>query len=268
MAKSALDEAIKSAPKDEPEGEVDVASVLERADVQAAVNAVVARAVAAATADIMAKLEEVRASQASAPAATAPAAETVSADTKFAETLARSIVLGMAQMTDQGVGKKPRLDPAVIEERDQARAQLENLLIQYRASETPLQYELRSAVYLDEILVQPTYKGNDGRMHKTRISWDQAPNEAMRPVNPEARMVYMAFMRSIGGATVEKLWAEKSGKRSLNVPHMDEQRETAAVGRPRGDRGGSLNVLTNRGDDELVETNVLGTLARPARQLA
>lgn len=175
--------------------------------------------------------------------------------------LARTLAMEIARISDQGTNRK-RIAPEVLIAREEARVRMEGLLIEAHASGLVPEYELKQAVYLDEMLVAPVFVDRNHVQRATRIAWPQVPSEAMRPVNEVARAIFQQFLLSIGGAT--QMVGKEHDKSALKVLHMDQQRKTPQVG---GSSRGDLKVLGRHQDGEIVETNVLGTVAAPARQI-
>lgn len=237
---------------------VDVGTVLQMPEIQSAI----ASAVAEATARIIADIETKRAAMGTSAASSG----------QSDSSLARTLAVELANLADQGSHRK-RIDPAILESRREARDRMTGFIIDARAANEIPEYELKRAVYLDEILVAPTYVGNDRRQRRTRIEWPGIPNEAMLPKNVVAERIFAAFMDSIGGLSpfvnkkseieVEREAVRKGG--GLNVMHKPALYEAPPVGKPRG---GEMRILGRSQPGEIVETNVLGTLAAPARQLA
>jgi hypothetical protein len=194
------------------------------------------------------------------------AAPAVSGDHAFADALAMSI----AQLTDQGVGRR-HVAPEVLKSRAEARALMVQRIVEARASDQVPLYRLKHAVYLDEVLVDPVFIDSEKVQRPTEIGWPGVPNEAMQPANEAARGIFQAFTDSIG---------------SVPANHQQPEREVKVIGglvvqgrpipRPgvntdpgnglSGDGGLTVPHLGRGG--RYKETNVLGTLAAPARQTA
>lgn len=228
-------------------------------------KALMQAAVEAATARIVAELEAKRSASDKARAEAMPDPENAPSDaTSLA--FARHLAAQIAELADQGNGKKSRVAPAVLEKRRLARERMEDLLVEAFSTGNTPQYGLKAAQYLDEVLVQPTYIDGNHRRMQTKIGWDKVPNEGMVPMNPVAADIFAAFMESIGGESPIAPKRSEAGS-SLKVLHEGNGgREPAAVG--AGRRRGGLEILGRGVEGEIVETNVLGTVANPARQMA
>lgn len=220
------------------------------------VQAMIADAVTKATEDLVAKLAAKRAEQGT-------------EDGGGDRTLARQIALAIGEVADQGTNRK-RVPPQVLEARRQAREKMTGIILDYQAQDIMPEYELTRAVYLAEELVEPTYTDRDHVMRRTKIEWAGVPNEGMTPANEAARVIFGAFMESIGGATpnvtrqVEKIQTRESTG-GLKVLHKPDVREASQVAVPRNS---GVTRLGRRQAGDVIETNVLGTNAAPARQIA
>ncbi len=221
------------------------------------VQALIADAVALATAELTAKLEAKRAEHGT---------EASGAD----QSLMRGLALAIAEVSDQGTNRK-RVPPAVLEARRVARDHMTAMILDYQAQDIMPEYELSRAVYLAEELVEPTFTDRDHVMRRTKIEWAGVPNEGMTPANDAARMIYGAFMESIGGATpnvtrpAEKI-ATREATGGLKVLHKpDVSAQSSPVSKPRN---AGVTRLGRRQAGDVIETAVLGTVAEPARQLA
>ena len=220
------------------------------------VQAMIAEAVAMATADLTARLAAKR-------------AEAGSDSSPGDASVIRQLALSFAEIADQGSNRK-RVAPEVMEHRRTARERMETLVLDYAAQGILPEYELTRAVYLAEELVAPTYTDRDHVMRRTRIEWPGVPNEGMLPHNDAARNIYGAFLESIGGATknVTRETAALANKEStggLKVLHKPDVREAAQVARPRNS---GVTKVGRRQAGDVIETAVLGTVAEPARQIA
>lgn len=253
MESTTVDKPAKTANKGgRPPKKVDISSVLQRPDVVAVINQSVSVAVAAATAAIMQNLGTQRQESGTTSSA--------NEDKAWATKLATEIV------STANPGKK-MISPEVLEKRTIANARMETLLISARAEGRIPEYELIAAVYLEERLVFPFYQDSNNLQRKTRIEWPLAPNEAMVPMNEIARDIFNAYMESIGGRTTEgvrPMTESRTAAGSLNVLHEGALRTVPQVGRPRGE----LRLVGEGQVGAVVETNILGTVAAPARQLA
>lgn len=184
--------------------------------------------------------------------------------------IVRSLAVAINELNGQG---KKVVPAEVMESRRNARIRMEELILHARATEQTPEYELKMPVYLDEVLVPPIYRDSNKMQKRTRIEWPRVPNEAMIPANAVARDIFGAFMESISGATPNVMSGQRpvlpdeqrpDGLRVLT--QSQQHREAPHVGKPRGDAG--LRVVGRHGEGEIIETNVLGSVAAPARQVA
>lgn len=216
----------------------------------------IARIVAEATARLTSELSEKRA---------ALGTQTQDGDMK----VARALAVAIGEMNDQGSNQK-KVPAEEMEKRREAREKMETLILDARANDDAPEYELTGAVYLDEVLVPATYIDNTHIRRRTKIAWPNVPNEHMAPANDVAKAISRAFMRSIGGATLvaqkESTGPLKVREGGLSILHKDAVEKSAPeVGRPRGN---DLRVLRRQSEGEIIETNVLGSIAEPARQIS
>lgn len=230
------------------------------------VQALIASAVEKASAAILDQLSAARA------VSGAPAME---GDRTWARELSASIV----QAANPG---KRQIDPALLEQREQARERMHGLLIEARAKGHVPVYKVTSPVYFDQQLVQATYTGSDRVVRNNVIGWPHTPNENIEPAewtlelerqvgcskNP-ADEIYRAFLESIGGVTTEGVRPKEDRPQSgtLRVLTGGELRSVPQVGnqgRNQADR--DLSFLGRNQPGEIKQTNVLGTVHPAARQ--
>lgn len=199
------------------------------------------------------------------------------------QTWAEGLAMAIAQLTDQGTGRK-RVSPEVVKAREEARKEMVRLIVEAKTfrdkalsegkadiarSFLPL-YQLRNKVYLDEILIDPVYMDAATKSPRpTEIGWPSVPSEAMIPVNDVAKGIFEAFSTSIGSTEWQKKpdsfgitpggLVVKNGavqpKRAL--PSADGHVQTEGLQIHKGGRGGNENFK---------EIAVLGTVHQPARQ--
>jgi hypothetical protein len=100
---------------------------------------------------------------------------------------------------------------------------------------------------------------------RRQIVWFGIPNEYMAPANDAAREIHAAFLRSIGGSTAP-INRPDLGRPKLKIVGSSDVEGVPAVGKPRNI--GMLKMLGDTVAGQITETNVLGTIAAPARQLA
>ncbi|MBB3453898.1 hypothetical protein FHT86_002154 [Rhizobium sp. BK313] len=190
------------------------------------------------------------------------------ADTNWMQALAMSI----ADISHQGTGRKP-VAPQVIKAREDARELMFQRIAEARRNGIVPTYQLRNKIYIDEQLIEPMFTTADHVARPTVIDYPGVPNEAMKPVNEVADGIYSAFMASIG--TSEKviedspLYVTTGGVVVHGRPparRSNGPAEPQSVG--NGQIDGGLRVKHRDAPGQFVETNILGTVARPARQTA
>lgn len=182
--------------------------------------------------------------------------------------VARALAVAIGEMNDQGSNVK-KVPAEEMEKRREARERMETLILDARANDEVPEYELTGAVYLDEVLVAATYIDSAHIRRRTKIAWPNVPNEHMAPTNEAARGISRSFMRSIGGATLTAQPTSgllKTREGGLSVLHKEATEKSAPeVGKPRGT---DLRIIGRHQPGEIIETQVLGSVAQPARQLA
>lgn len=190
------------------------------------------------------------------------------ADQSWMQALAMSI----ADISHQGTGRKP-VAPQVIKAREEARETMFQRIADARSKGLVPTYELRNKIYIDEQLIEPMFTTADHIARPTVIDYPGVPNEAMKPVNQPAQGIYDAFMASIG--TSEKviddspLYVTTGGVVVHGRPparRSNGPAEAQSVG--NGQIDGGLRVKHRDAPGQFVETNILGTIANPARQTA
>jgi hypothetical protein len=223
------------------------------------VQALISEAVAMATADLTARLAAQREQHGT-------------TEQPGDQSMMRQLAMAIAEVSDPGNQRK-RVSPEIMEARREGALRMETLVLDYAARGIVPEYELTRAVYLAEELVPATYTDRDHVQRRTRIEWPGIPNEGMVPHNEAAREIHAAFLQSIGGATknVTRESAMLSGKDNtgnqsgLKVMHKPEVKQGSPVGKPRNS---GVTKVGRRQAGDVVETNVLGTVAEPARQNA
>lgn len=195
------------------------------------------------------------------PPALAGGASITGADQKFAEGLA----LAIAQLSDPG---KKRVAPEVLRAREEARQNMTDLLIQFRRERRVPTYTLRHKVYLDEQLIEPLWMDANKVQRATEIDWPGVPNEAMVPVNEEAKAIHGLFLDSIGQIVrvVEEddFHMTPGGVVVRGAPRPNRSNTRAPM---TGDHVGEGLRVKHRDMPGRYDTiNVLGTVAAPAQQ--
>lgn len=224
-------------------------------------KAAVSAAAAAATAKILEQLTAARAPDAVVPS-----------DRAFADSLA----LAIAGLTDQGVGRQARVSPEVIDKRNKARERMMTLIIEAKARGDRPSYQLRNKVWLDEVMVEPVWINPATRgIEPTEIIWPGIPNEAMIPINHPARLIFEAFMDSIGSVVKpvpDEALGVTTGGLVVKGRAVQAKRAVPAAGNqsPGDDISGheGLSVVHKNKPGQFVEKHILGTVAAPARQTA
>ena len=209
--------------------------------------------------DLMAKLEANR----------DVAGTTATADEGGDMRIIRALASAITEIGDDGSRRAPRITPEEKAARMEARESMENLILEYRAKEEFPIYDLSRTVYLDEVLVQPTYVDSNHVQKVQRVEWAGAPDESMTPVNDAAKAIHAAYMRSIGGRTkTEKVpYTRATANPNLRVVNENQRpQEAPQVGRGQASEG-NLRVVRPNQPGQVVETRVLGTRAAPARQV-
>lgn len=242
-------------------GVADSATKPEITDEEILTHPRVQELISAAAADAAAKAAQDAVDRIMGQMEAARAAAGTPAQPEADNSLARTLAMEIARISDQGTNRK-RIAPEVLIAREEARVRMEGLIIEAHAAGDIPEYELKQAVYLDEVLVSPVFVDRNHVQRATRIEWPQVPSEAMRPANAVARAIFEQFLLSIGGVT--QMVGKEHDKSALKVLHMDQQRKAPMVG---GHQRGDLKVLGRHQDGEIIETAVLGTVAARARQI-
>lgn len=179
-----------------------------------------------------------------------------------------ALAMAIATLTDQGTGRK-RIAPEEMTKRDKARERMTDLIEKANRDQSEPAYKLRHIVYLGERRVNPAWIDERHRQQATEIGWYGVPNEAMEPMNDVAKAIYAAFEESIGAVGKRDLGAVSvtaSGlaiiKGAAQIPEAEHTGQTSG-------RGNMAPTIRGRGAPApAVETNILGTIMPPARQVA
>lgn len=188
-----------------------------------------------------------------------------SGDAAFADQIAMAI----AQLTDQGTGRK-RVAPEIIAQRARARERMTKLIVEARANGLVPTYQLRNKVYLDEVLVDPVYVDPATKsVTPVQIDWPGVPSEAMAPVNDVARSIHGAFMESIGsvetGIPEDRLGVTAGGLVVKNGAVQPRRELGSLDGQPPSGGEGLRLRHKELAPAQHKTINVLGTVAAPAR---
>lgn len=226
-------------------------------DIEAQIAARVDAAVAAKVAELIpAMLEKF---------ATARPVATASADDPGFHGLAEGLAMAIAELNDQGTGRK-RVAPETVKKRSDARERMTELIHAARARREIPTYILVNKVVLDEQLIEPMWIAPDKSVKRTEIGWPGVPNEAMKPLNAVAEDIFAAFLESIGSAGPQE---NRNLRVSPNgVVYMDgRSRQPARTIVEQEPNGEGVQVL-GRGDGGVrVTKQVLGTWAAPAVEI-
>lgn len=180
---------------------------------------------------------------------------------------ARQIALALAEFTDQGSNRK-RVAPEEMARRDAARVELEEVLIDFGNRGVELEYRLKRKVQLDEMLIEPLWIHPVTKTQKaTTLQFAGIPNEAMEPINDNAKLVFDLFAASVGGIQSKNARMRVTPRGVVIMEGLaPTQREAPQV--TSGTGGASGVKITGRGQPgEIVETRILGTVHPAARQI-
>jgi len=213
-------------------------------------KAAVAKAVAEAMPSLMAAISEAKGG--------APA---TSGDQSFAEGLA----LAIANISNQGIGKKTIVPPQVLKQREEARERMMSLLVEAHARGEVPGYTLTKKVYLNEVLIEPqTLDPATKALVDQHIYWPNVPNEFMVPADPLAKEIHAAFLESIAGGPASPAQKQSnfyvSGK--VVVKGRGSQAKTSEA--PAiSDPSGFIDPRMPPG--KIKDVPVFGTVAAPVR---
>ena len=235
--------------------------ITETPEFREALAGAVAQAIPALKEQILAHLTDARGS------AAAPVASDGAADHGFAQALA----LSLAQLTDQGTGRK-RVAPEILRARAEHRDRMTKIIIDARAAGSIPVYSLKNKCYLDEVMIEPFYIAPDHTQRPTEIEWSGVPNEAMAPVNEIARQIHAEFVGSIGSLAKDDNLPERELRVTpggVVVKGRPMARNTAknSANQPAANSEG-LRVRHKDAPGQFKETRILGTVMAPARQTA
>ena len=178
----------------------------------------------------------------------------------------QALALQIATLADQGTGRK-RISPEEMTKREKARERMTQLIIDARVAKKIPTYKLRSTVYLGERKIQPIWIDHEHHQQPTEIGWYDVPNEAMEPLNDEAKGIYTAFAESIGAVkprAVGKIKVSAGGLTIMQGPQFVESPQATPGELPPEQ---VAPIIRGRGAPlPLMETHILGTLMPPARQ--
>lgn len=172
-----------------------------------------------------------------------------------------------------------RISPAEAEKRQTAFNAMGALIMDMRANGKKAVYEVVGKTYLGERFIEPWTPGPNGQWDQTTITWNGAPNSAMRPINDVATAIFEQYLIYIGGSTKNQAGVvEQPTWVSGGIVMVGTPSETASA------RGHVKSIAPMEIDDinakgmgptvELTSTDhpnadnipILGTVAQPARR--
>lgn len=176
----------------------------------------------------------------------------------------RQLAMAIAEMSDQGNNRK-RVAPEEMAKRQDARVRLLDTLHDMYQRGVDLEYQLKRKVVLDEQLIEPLWQHPTSKkqMHTT-ISWPGEPNDAMEPMNDNAKQVFDLWVESVGGIKPRNQRQRLTPRGVVIVEgSAPTTREVPQVG---SGEATSVRITRREQPGEVVETRILGTIAAPARQ--
>jgi hypothetical protein len=126
----------------------------------------------------------------------------------------QELAMAISQLTDQG-SNRSRVAPEIIQQRNDSRKKMVDLIIEARAEGKVATYQLRNKVHIADRIIEPFWIRSDHTSQPTEIDYGGVPNEAMVPVNDTAREIFAAFKGSIGSIVAGK------GKDGHALPDME-----------------------------------------------
>jgi len=195
----------------------------------------------------------------------------------------RRLALEIAELSDQGTNRK-RVAPEILEQREQARVRMVELIIDARKKKLKPDYAVLNKCYLNERVVEPFWVGADKVPQRTVIGWDGVPNGCLRPLDDVAKAIFHEFAVWSGGATLVTDGKWKADMRGLWVTPGGLVVKGNASGQRRevGNLGDAMPVIVEEPEDDNLfadnlavrravdprasEVHVLGTIHPPAKQ--
>jgi hypothetical protein len=180
---------------------------------------------------------------------------------------ANQLATAIASLNNQG--RRNAVSPDEMQRRDKARDDMFLLLNELNDDGEVPEYRLKRKVVLEEQIIDPMWiHPNTKKQMHTTIAWAGVPNGAMEPLNEPASRVFALFSTWIGGVEQrnERLRVTPRGLVIVEGLRANNNQAAPPVAGPRS--GGALKI-TGRGPpgEEIVQTNVLGTIAKPAMQI-
>lgn len=196
--------------------------------------------------------------------------------------LAQALAMAIAQLTDQGTGRK-RVPPEEIQARESAHGQMLEAISKWREKGVVPEYRLVREVFLADQKIRPTWIDDKHRVQPQEIGWRDIPNGAMRPINQAAEEIFGHFSRWIAtnfgdapmpvqtglvppGGLVVRHASRERGDEVLSAMKYGDTRPMAPP-MPSGDAGLMIKGRVP-GFDQTRPVKILGSLAEPAREQA
>lgn len=176
--------------------------------------------------------------------------------------LLEGLAHAMAKASDPG-NKRRIVSPEVMKQREEAAERMRALLIEYRAQGRMPAYRVLGKLFLAETLIDPQYRGDNGEMKDQEINWNKVPNQAMDPINDEAKEIFKQFLLSISSVPRDITkdpapWVMTAGQLLRGKP--------GTMRAPTVGQGDSFDPrrIDSAGKPTRKTINILGTTAEPA----
>ena len=176
--------------------------------------------------------------------------------------LVEGLAMAMQRVADPG-NKRRVINPEIMKQREEAVERMRALLIEFHATNRVPVYRVLNKVFLAETLIDPQFQDPKTKeMVDMEISWGQVPNQALQPVNDEAKAIHKEFLLSIGEVALDPSrlsapWVMSAGVVLRGKNGMERQQ----VGAPSNADPRRMNV---NGKAIRKTVNILGTSAEPA----
>jgi hypothetical protein len=180
------------------------------------------------------------------------------------------LALSIAELNDQGANRK-RVAPEILMQRAKAHEKMVIRLEAMWAAGKKPRYRLIAKTYLNEQLIEPWRRDPTSKQAiPQRITWDGIPNEAMAPINDEAKEIHALYRESIG--STEKV--QGPARRAYLTSRGLVIEGTAPAPRrmvgedvlPANEFENDLSVDANGWNPNAPQINILGTIAPAAKQ--
>lgn len=210
-----------------------------------------------------------------------PAAAPVTAESQTGtKSILEGLAHAMAKASDPA-NKRRILAPEIVQERTLAREEMARAIIRYHAAGQIPVYRVLRATFLNETLIHPQFLDPVSKaMIDQEIDWPGVPNQAMDPVNDEAKVVHDHYLKSIGARAGHVLMGFKLEGDNIEPSAVAFENLSAPLvltGKEirRGHAGAPLGAASindalaadpRRGNPAAKPkvTHVLGTTAQPA----